>query len=93
MIIFSLIESRWDSEIQTEKIRSRPLTQLDGWKIKTEGSEVTLTKDVGGVQMVISLNVNYIVDSALSAVYSLMMGPRRWTWMKDVLNDCDLKLF
>ena len=68
---------RFRNSDQTEKIRSCPLTQLDSWKIKTEGSKVTLTKDVGGVQMVISLNVNHIVDSALSAVYSLMMGPRR----------------
>jgi len=51
-------------EIQSEKKRSRPLPKLDGWKVKTEGSEVTLTKDVGGgEQVVITLNVNHTVDS------------------------------
>ena len=51
-------------EIQTEKKNSRALPKLDGWKVKTEGSEVTLTKDVGsGEQVVITLNVNHTVDS------------------------------
>jgi len=51
-------------EIQTEKKNSRALPKLDGWQVKTEGSEVTLTRDVGGgEQVVITLNVNHTVDS------------------------------
>ena len=38
--------------------------KLDGWKVKTEGSEVTLPRDVGGgEQVVITLNVDHIVNS------------------------------
>ena len=51
-------------EIQTEKKNSRALPKLDGWNVKTQGSEVTLTKDLGGgEQVVITLNVNHTVDS------------------------------
>ena len=53
------------TEIQTEKKNSRALPKLDGWNVKTQGSEVTLTKDLGGgEQVVITLNVNHTVDSA-----------------------------
>jgi len=52
-------------EIQNEKKNARALPKLDGWKVKTEGSEITLTKDVsGGEQVMITLNVNHTVDSA-----------------------------
>ena len=52
-------------EIATEKKNQRALPKLDGWKVKTDGSEVTLTKDVaGGEQVMITLNVNHTVDSA-----------------------------
>jgi len=52
-------------EIQTEKKNQRALPKLDGWKVKTDGSEVTLTKDLaGGEQVMITLNVNHTVDSA-----------------------------
>ena len=77
-------------EIQSEKKRSRPLPKLDGWKVKTEGSEVTLTKDVGGgEQVVITLNVNHTVDSVQPDDGSeevIVIDCK-------LLNDCDVKLF
>ena len=52
-------------EIQTEKKNSRALPKLDGWAVKTDGAEITLTKDVaGGEKVMITLNVNHTVDSA-----------------------------
>merc|ERR1719323_1511771 len=52
-------------EIQTEKKNQRSSVKLDGWSVKTDGSEVTLTRDVGGgEQVMITLNVNHTVDSA-----------------------------
>ena len=52
-------------EVSTEKKNHRSLPKLDGWNVKTEGSEVTLTRDVaGGEQVMITLNVNHTVDSA-----------------------------
>ena len=68
-------------EIQTEKKNQRALPKLDGWKVKTEGSEVTLTKEgAGGEQVMITLNVNHTVDSAqpddgteeVSSIFSLV---------------------
>ena len=53
-------------EIQSEKKNARPLPKLDGWSVKTDGSEVKLTR-VGasaGEQVQITLNVNHTVDSA-----------------------------
>jgi len=52
-------------EIQTEKKNSRALPKLDGWAVKQDGAEITLTKDVaGGEKVMITLNVNHTVDSA-----------------------------
>ena len=52
-------------EIQTEKKNSRALPKLDGWTVKQDGAEITLTKDVaGGEKVMITLNVNHTVDSA-----------------------------
>ena len=52
-------------EIQTEKKNQRGLPRLDGWSVATDGSEVTLTKEVaGGEKVMITLNVNHTVDSA-----------------------------
>ena len=52
-------------EIQTEKKNSRALPKLDGWTVKTDGAEVTLTREVaGGEKVMITLNVNHTVDSA-----------------------------
>merc|ERR1719323_2074899 len=34
-------------EIQTEKKNQRSSVKLDGWNVKTDGSEVTLTKSDG----------------------------------------------
>ena len=52
-------------EISTEKKNQRGLPKLEGWKVKTDGSEITLTKDIaGGEQVMVTLNVNHTVDSA-----------------------------
>jgi len=53
-------------EIQTEKKNARPLPKLDGWSVKTDGSEVKLTRvgAAAGEQVQITLNVNHTVDSA-----------------------------
>lgn len=52
-------------EISTEKKNQRSLPKLEGWKVKTDGSEITLTKDIaGGEEVMITLNVNHTVDSA-----------------------------
>ena len=52
-------------EISTEKKNQRSLPKLEGWKVKTDGSEVTLTKDIaGGEEVMVTLNVNHTVDSA-----------------------------
>merc|ERR1719213_540878 len=52
-------------EMATEKKNLRSLPKLEGWSVKTEGSEITLTKDIaGGEQVMITLNVNHTVDSA-----------------------------
>ena len=52
-------------EMATEKKNLRSLPKLEGWSVKTEGSEITMTKDVaGGEQVMITLNVNHTVDSA-----------------------------
>merc|ERR1712107_696919 len=52
-------------EIATEKQNSRPLPKLSGWDIKADGAEVTLTKKSGGEEVMITLNVNHTVDSAV----------------------------
>merc|ERR1719273_2454217 len=52
-------------EISTEKKNHRSLPKLEGWKVKTDGSEITLTRDIaGGEQVMVTLNVNHTVDSA-----------------------------
>ena len=52
-------------EMATEKKNQRSLPKLEGWKVKTDGSEISLTKDIaGGEQVMITLNVNHTVDSA-----------------------------
>merc|ERR1719273_1934603 len=52
-------------EMATEKKNQRSLPKLEGWKVKTDGSEISLTKDIaGGEQVLITLNVNHTVDSA-----------------------------
>jgi len=51
-------------EIATEKQNSRSLPKLSGWTVKTDGSEVTLTKKSGAEEVMITLNVNHTVDSA-----------------------------
>ena len=52
-------------EMATEKKNLRSLPKLEGWAVKTDGSEITLTKDIaGGEQVMITLNVNHTVDSA-----------------------------
>merc|ERR1712183_773944 len=52
-------------EMATEKKNQRSLPKLEGWKVKTDGSEVSLTKDIaGGEQVLVTLNVNHTVDSA-----------------------------
>lgn len=51
-------------EIATEKQNSRALPKLAGWEVKTDGSEVTLTKTVEGEKVMITFNVNHTVDSA-----------------------------
>ena len=52
-------------EIGTEKKNQRSMPKLEGWKVKTDGSEISLTKDIaGGEQVLVTLNVNHTVDSA-----------------------------
>merc|ERR1719431_1811287 len=51
-------------EIATEKKNSRAGPKLEGWNISSEGSEVTLTKELVGDKVMITLNVNHTVDSA-----------------------------
>ena len=52
-------------EISTEKKNQRSLPKLDGWKVESDGAEITLTKDtVGGEKVMVTLNVNHTVDSA-----------------------------
>jgi len=52
-------------EIATEKQNSRALPTLAGWAVTAEGSEVTLTKKFQGEEIMITLNVNHTVDSAV----------------------------
>lgn len=52
-------------EIATEKQNSRALPKLAGWEVKAAGSEVTLTKSAGQDKVMITLNVNHTVDSAV----------------------------
>jgi len=51
-------------EIATEKQNTRPLPKLSGWEVKTDGSEVTLSKKSGSEEVMVTLNVNHTVDSA-----------------------------
>jgi len=51
-------------EISTEKQNTRTAPKLEGWSIKEEGAEITLTKNIGEEKVVITLNVNHTVDSA-----------------------------
>merc|ERR1719464_828040 len=52
-------------EMATEKKNQRSMPKLEGWKVKTDGSEISLTKDIaGGEQVLVTLNVNHTVDSA-----------------------------
>lgn len=51
-------------EIATEKQNQKIAVKLEGFEVKTEGAEVTLTKALAGEKVVISLNVNHTVDSA-----------------------------
>lgn len=51
-------------EIATEKQNQKALPKLEGWEIKAEGAEVTLTNSVAGDKVRVSLNVNHTVDSA-----------------------------
>ena len=52
-------------EIATEKKNARGLPKLEGWKVETDGAEVTLSKEVaGGEKVMVTLNVNHTVDSA-----------------------------
>jgi len=51
-------------EIATEKKNARSAPKLDGWKISADGSEVSLTKELVGEKVMITLNVNHTVDSA-----------------------------
>ena len=52
-------------EISTEKKNQRSLPKLDGWKVESDGAEITLTKDTaGGEKVMVTLNVNHTVDSA-----------------------------
>jgi len=52
-------------EIATEKQNQKTLPRLDGWEAKIEGAEVTLTKNSAGEKIIVSLNVNHTVDSAV----------------------------
>jgi len=54
-------------EIATEKQNQKSLPKLDGFETKIEGAEVTLTKNgaVAGEKIIVSLNVNHTVDSAV----------------------------
>jgi len=51
-------------EIASEKTNLKQLVKLEGFDVQTEGAEVTLTKNLAGEKVVISLNVNHTVDSA-----------------------------
>lgn len=53
-----------EEEIATEKRNSRTVPKLEGWNISTDGSEVTLTRELVGEKVMITLNVNHTVDSA-----------------------------
>jgi complement component 1 Q subcomponent-binding protein len=50
------------AERKASKQKSLP-SELDGFKIKTEGSEIELTKNLGKEQITISFNVNHTVDA------------------------------
>lgn len=52
-------------EIATEKANSRHPVKLNNWTVETEGSEVTITKNLEGEKVMITLNVNHTVDSAV----------------------------
>jgi len=52
-------------EIATEKQNQKSLPKLEGWEAKIEGAEVTLTKSAAGEKVIVSLNVNHTVDSAM----------------------------
>lgn len=51
-------------EIATEKQNQKKEVALEGFEVKTEGAEVTLTKSLAGEKVILSLNVNHTVDSA-----------------------------
>ena len=51
-------------EISTEKKNARALPKLDGWNVATDGAEVTLTRELKGEKVMVTLNVNHTVDSA-----------------------------
>jgi len=51
-------------EIANEKQNQKTLPRLEGWEVKAEGAEVTLTRMVSGDKVIVSLNVNHTVDSA-----------------------------
>merc|ERR1712179_429212 len=51
-------------EIEAEKGNMKKLPKIEEFVVKGEGSELTLTKDLNGEKLKISLNVNHTVDSA-----------------------------
>jgi len=51
-------------EIATERKNARSGPKLEGWSVAADGSEVTLTKELAGEKVMITLNVNHTVDSA-----------------------------
>ena len=50
------------TETQNRKYKTVP-TEVDGFKVKLDGADVTLTKTVGDETIEISLNVNHTVDT------------------------------
>lgn len=50
------------AERKAQKIKTIP-TEIDGFKVKLDGSEVELTKQSAGEKIVISFNVNHTVDT------------------------------
>jgi len=53
-------------EIATEKRNARAAPKLEGWTVKTDGAEVSLSREGAspGEKVLITLNVNHTVDSA-----------------------------
>merc|ERR1719516_488776 len=53
-------------EIATEKRNARAAPKLEGWTVKTDGAEVSLSREGAspGEKVLITLNVNDTVDSA-----------------------------